>query len=119
MSYWKACAEDDDIATVQAFFIEKAFQFGFSYPCWKISWHCMLLKKDQKPFLHRLHIIQLFEGDFNGALKYLLGRLLMYHIVKSRQCLPQAFSKLLVGILPWRNAPSALLNGNGKVPLPL
>jgi hypothetical protein len=103
MSYWKACAEDDDIATVQAFFIEKAFQFGFSYPCWKTSWHCML-KKDQKPFLHRLRIIQLFEGDFNGALKFLLGRLLMYHIVKSRQCSPQAF-----GSIPGQTAHEALL----------
>lgn len=38
MSYWKASAEDDDIATVQAFFIEKAFQFGFAYPRWQTSW---------------------------------------------------------------------------------
>jgi hypothetical protein len=103
MSYWKACAEDEDIATVQAFFIEKAFQFGFSYPRWQISWHCML-KKDDKPYIHRLRIIQLFEGDFNGALKFLLGRLLMYHIVKSKQCSPQAF-----GSIPGRTAHEALL----------
>jgi hypothetical protein len=103
MSYWKACAEDDDIATVQAFFIEKAFQFGFSYPRWQISLHCML-KKDDKPYIHRLRIIQLFEGDFNGALKFLLGRLLMYHIVKSKQCSPQAF-----GSIPGRTAHEALL----------
>jgi hypothetical protein len=61
MSYWKACAEDDDIAMVQAFFIEKAFQFGFSYPRWQTSWHCML-KKDDKPYIHRLQITQLFKG---------------------------------------------------------
>jgi hypothetical protein len=51
MSYWKACAEDDNIATIQAFFIEKVFQFGFLYPRWQISWHCML-KKDNKPYIH-------------------------------------------------------------------
>jgi hypothetical protein len=72
MSYWKACSEDDDIARVQSFFIEKAFRYGFSYPRWQVSWHCML-KKKAIPYIHCLCIIQLFEGDFNGALKYLLG----------------------------------------------
>jgi hypothetical protein len=51
MSYWKACAKDDDIARVQAFFIEKAFRYGFSYPRWQILWHCMLQKEDT-PYLH-------------------------------------------------------------------
>ncbi len=76
MSYWKAIAEDDDLAEVHAFLIEKAFQYGFTYKRWTTSWHCML-QKDNKPYLHRLRIIQLFEGDFNGALKYILGRLLI------------------------------------------
>jgi hypothetical protein len=42
MSYWKASAEDDDIARVHSFLIEKAFRYGFSYPRWQVSWHCML-----------------------------------------------------------------------------
>jgi hypothetical protein len=103
MSYWKACTEDDDLAQVQAFFIEKAFRHGFSYKRWQNSWHCML-KKDETPFLHRLRITQLFEGDFNGALKYLLGRLLMYHVVKTKQCDEQAF-----GSIPGRTAHGALI----------
>jgi hypothetical protein len=103
MSFWKAIAEDDDLAEVQAFLIEKAFQFGFTYTRWKTSWHCML-KKDSAPYLHRLRIIQLFEGDFNGALKYLLGRLLMYHIVNTNQCDTQAF-----GSIPGKTAHDALI----------
>jgi hypothetical protein len=103
MSFWKALAEDDDLAEVHAFLIEVAFRLGFSYKRWKLSWHCML-KKDKKPFLHRLRIIQLFEGDFNGALKYLLGRLLMHHVVKTNQCDKQAF-----GSIPGRTAHDALI----------
>jgi hypothetical protein len=37
MSYWKACAEDNDLTLVQSFFIEKVFQYSFSYPCWQVS----------------------------------------------------------------------------------
>jgi hypothetical protein len=103
MSYWKAVSEDDDIARVHSLLIEKAFRHGFSYPRWQESWHCMLQKKD-KPYIHRLRIIQLFEGDFNGALKYLLGRLLMYHIVKNDECDKQAF-----GSIPGRTAHDALI----------
>jgi hypothetical protein len=66
MSFWKACAEDDNLAQVQSFFIEKAFQYGFSYPRWQVSWHCML-QKDSTPYLHRLRIIQLFEGNTSWA----------------------------------------------------
>jgi hypothetical protein len=63
-----------------------------------------MLKKDKKPYLHRLQIIQLFEGDFNGALKYILGRLLMYHVVKTDQCNKQAF-----GSIPGRTVHDALI----------
>jgi hypothetical protein len=103
MSYWKACAEDDDIARVQSFFICKAFAYGFSYPWWQVSWHCML-KKKTIPYIHRLRIIQLFEGDFNGAMKYLFGCLLMYHIVTTDKCDNQAF-----GSIPGRTAHDALI----------
>jgi hypothetical protein len=103
MSYWKAVSEDNDIARVHSFLIEKAFRHGFSYSRWQESWHCMLKKKD-KPYIHRLRIIQLFEGDFNGALKYLLGRLLMYHVVETKECDRQAF-----GSIPGRTAHDALI----------
>ena len=38
-------------------------------------------KKDH-PYSQKLRIIQLFEGDFNGALKFLMGRRLMHHITQ-------------------------------------
>ena len=43
----------------------------------------MLQKKDH-PYAQKLRIIQLFEGDFNGALKYIMGRKLMHHITDSK-----------------------------------
>ena len=43
----------------------------------------MLLKK-KRPFSQKLRIIQLFEGDFNAGLKYIIGRKLMWHITKMK-----------------------------------
>jgi protein-arginine kinase activator protein McsA len=63
-----------------------------------------MLQKLDTPYIHKLRIIQLFEGDFNRALKYLLGRLLMYHVVKQRQCDKQAF-----GSIPGHTAHDALI----------
>ena len=40
-------------------------------------------KKKDEPYSQKLRIIQLFEGDFNGGLKYLLGRQLMKHATKT------------------------------------
>ena len=82
MSHWKAALERTAIMRVHAFFIWAAFQFGFSYKRWEVSWHCMLQKKEQ-PFSQKMRIIQLFEGDLNGALKYLMGRRLMWHITSN------------------------------------
>ena len=59
MSHRKAAIERDRIAEVHAFFIWAAFTLGFSYHRWQVSWHCMLQKR-QKPYIHRLRIIQLF-----------------------------------------------------------
>ena len=56
-----------------------AFELGFMYDRWLVSWHCMLQKKN--PFISKPITIHLFEGDFNGMLKYLLGRKLMRHMV--------------------------------------
>ena len=39
--------------------------------------HCMLQKK-KLPYVDKLRIVQLFEADFNSALKYILGRKLLY-----------------------------------------
>ena len=81
MSHWKIALERDRIAEVHAFFIWTAFTFSFIYKRWETSWHVMLQKK-KFPFSQKLRIIQLFEGDFNGGLKFLIGRKLMWHATK-------------------------------------
>ena len=58
-----------------------------------------MLQKRNKPFIHRLRIIQLFEGDFNGGLKYLLGKKLMQHMVNNDFIPNETF-----GGIPGRNA---------------
>ena len=45
--------------------------------------HGIVCSKKKEPYYNKLRIIQLFEGDFNAGLKYLLGRLYMYHLVDS------------------------------------
>ena len=79
MSHFRAATERRHIAAVHAFFIWAAFRFGFSYDRWEVSWHCML-QKMQDPYVDKLRIIQLFEGDMNAGLKYFLGKLFMKHI---------------------------------------
>ena len=51
------------------------FKYGFTLDWWKLSLHVML-QKETVPYIHRLRIIQLFEADYNGALKILARRLL-------------------------------------------
>ena len=52
---------------------------GHSFDRWEVSWHCMLQKK-KHPYSQKLRIIQLFEGDLNAGLKYLIGRKLMWYL---------------------------------------
>ena len=73
MPHWKIIAENEHLSTIQAWLMEAPFKYGFTYKEWEISVHCMIMK-DDLPFVHRLRIIQLFEGDLNGALQLLFGR---------------------------------------------
>jgi hypothetical protein len=73
MPHWKIITESDHLSTIQAWLMEAPFKHGFTYQEWAISVHCMLMK-DDLPFYHRLRIIQLFEGDMNGAFQLLFGR---------------------------------------------
>ena len=102
MSHWKALALDDELSTINSIFLWAAFHLGFVYDRWLISWHCMLLKK-RHPYVNKLRIIQLFEGDFNGMLKTLLGRNLMRHIVNTNQIDDTTF-----GSIPGRDAKEAM-----------
>ena len=83
MSHWKAALESEMLMKVHSFFIQSAFRYGFTYKRWEVSWHCMIQKKEQ-PYVQKLRIIQLFKGDMNGGLKFLLGRMLMKHINNER-----------------------------------
>ena len=81
MPHWKMIAENDHLSTIQAWLMEAPFKHGFTYNEWEISVHCMLMK-DELPFIHRLRIIQLFEGDMNGALQLLFGKRQMNYMEK-------------------------------------
>ena len=59
--------------------------------------------KKKHPYIHRLRIIQLFEGDFNGMLKAILGRKFMRHIVQTDQLDITTF-----GSIPGRDAKEAM-----------
>lgn len=81
MPHWKILAEDDHLSKIQARLMEAPFKYGFTYKEWEVSVHCMLMK-DKLPYYHRLRIIQLFEGDLNGALQLLFGRRQMAYMDK-------------------------------------
>ena len=104
MSHWKAACERKEIARVHAFFLWAAFEVGFTYERWEQSWHCMI-KKLKDPLLPKLRIVQLFEGDFNAGLKYLVGKKLMSHMNKKKIHDPETF-----GSRSGKTAPEALLN---------
>ena len=104
MSHWKAAVDRDRIAELHAFIIWAAFQFSIVYKRWETSWHVMLQKKKQ-PFSQKLRIIQLFEGDFNGGLKYLLGRKLMWHATEEGIMDTDTY-----GSRTGRTAPEAVVN---------
>ena len=104
MSHWKAACERPAIARVHAFFMWAAFEMGFTYERWENSWHCMI-KKLQQPLLPKLRIVQLFEGDFNAGLKYLIGKKLMKHMNDKDLHDPETF-----GSRTGKTAPEALTN---------
>ena len=104
MSHWKAACEREKIARVHAFFMWAAFELGFTYERWEQSWHCMI-KKLKHPLLPKLRIVQLFEGDFNAGLKFLIGKKMMAHMNKKDLHDPETF-----GSRTGKTAPEALIN---------
>ena len=64
----------------------------------------MLQKKDH-PYSQKLRIIQLFEGDFNGALKYIIGRKLMKYVTKE-----EGFDSDMFVSISGKTATEALIN---------
>ena len=102
MSHWKAALQSDEIMEIHAGLTWAAFQTGTVYNRWKISWHSML-QKLQHPYIHKMRIVQLFEGDMNGFLKYSLGRVLMRKLVSDGIVNDTTF-----GSVPGRNSLEAM-----------
>ena len=73
MALWKAACYDDTLAEINSIFIEIPFKYGFALERWKHVVHTMIPKVD-KPYITKLRNIQLVEADYNGALKYIIGR---------------------------------------------
>ena len=89
---------------MHAFFMWAAFEFGFTYKRWEQSWHCTI-KKLKDPLLPKLRRVQLFEGDFNAGLKYLIGKKMTSHMNKKNIHDPETF-----GSRSGKTAPEALVN---------
>ena len=104
MGHWKAALEINYLMKIHSFFIWSVFTFGHSYKRLEVSIHCMIQKKDD-PYSQKLRIIQLFEGDFNGALKYIIGRRLMKYVTKNN-----GFYEDIYGSRSGKTAIEALIN---------
>ena len=102
MSHWKAATDSEELTYLHATLTWAAFALGMTYNRWNTSFHSML-QKMKRPYVHKLRIIQIFEGDMNGGFKYLFGRLLMKKLVKDGIIDSNAF-----GSIPGRDSLEAL-----------
>ena len=93
MSHWKVAVQSEEIMEVHATMTWAAFSLGYSYQRWNISFHSMLMKL-KRPYVTKLRIIQIFEGDMNGGLKYLFGKELMKLLVKDGVIDAQAYGSV-------------------------
>ena len=64
-----------------------------------------MIQKLKDPLLPKLRIVQLFEGDFNAGLKYLIGKKMMNHMNNLGLHDPETF-----GSRSGKTAPEALIN---------
>ena len=103
MSHWIAALQNEYIMELHSTMTWAAFAMGITFKRWTISWHCMI-KKLEEPYINKLRIIQLFEGDFNGGLKYLLGKLFMKKLIKEKSIDPSAY-----GSIPGKDAVEAMM----------
>ena len=59
----------------------------------------------KQPLLPKLRIVQLFEGDFNVGLKFLIGQKLMQHMNKKELHDPETY-----GSRTGKTAPEVIIN---------
>ena len=81
VGHYKAGYENAEIAEILTSFTALPFLYGFTLSRWKKSLHVMLPKLN-RPYIHKLRIVQLFEADFNAGLKILYSRRLMSNTEK-------------------------------------
>ena len=93
MSHWKIAVQSEEIMEVHSTMTWAAFSLGYSYQRWNISFHSMLMKL-HRPYVTKLRIIQIFEGDMNGGLKFLFGKELMKRLVKDGVIDDQAYGSI-------------------------
>jgi len=80
------------------------FQAGFAPDRWTRVTDIMLEKEANNPRCHRLHILALFESDFNHAKRVIIGRRLLHHM-KDQGMLPDMHH----GSVPGKHCLSAVL----------
>ena len=74
--HYIAACESETLTTMNVIFMRTPLQVGIPLTRWTKSLYCMIQKK-AKPYINKLHIVQLYEADFNTMLKLLLGKRLM------------------------------------------
>ena len=79
---WQATLQIEHIAETLAASTTIPFLYGFAKRRWKRGIHVML-QKIKRPYTHKLQIVQLFEVDFNAALKIYYSRRMMSNSVAS------------------------------------
>ena len=80
MIHLRTISRDKHLSEISAKLLELPFRYGFTYDHWLKSVQA-LLQKESLPLIHRLRILELLELDYNGMLKYLIGR----HFAKYEQ----------------------------------
>ena len=73
MVHLRTISLDEKLSEIYAKILELPFRYGFACSHWLKSVQA-LLQKENLPYIIRLRIIELFELDYNGMLKYLIGR---------------------------------------------
>ena len=73
MIHLRTIARDPELATIYAKILELPFRYGFTYKHWLKSVQ-ILLQKEALPYVHRMRILELLSLDYNGILKYVIGR---------------------------------------------
>lgn len=82
VGHYKVCAASKKLAPVQRMMMLAPFQVGFLPKRWRKTVQLMLEKDTGIPWLLRLRIIELFDGQLNVALQILVGRQMVHKALR-------------------------------------